>query len=147
MDLTNFIKQRLRESFQEFTDDYDFENHNFNIGDCDIYAVSLHRLYGYPLYVIRGYFLEPEWGGEREWDYEDCHIMVKLPNGNYMDSSGEATEEEMKSAGLFSNAVERVEIEQIDEQTALSTFSCQDQESSIKRVMKFIQNKKGPKAP
>ena len=110
MDLTNFIKQRLRESFQEFTDDYDFENHNFNIGDCDIYAVSLHRLYGYPLYVIRGYFLEPEWGGEREWDYEDCHIMVKLPNGNYMDSSGEATEEEMKSAGLFSNAVERVEI-------------------------------------
>ena len=143
--MKNFIKYRLRlklnETISGYGDDYDFSKHNFNFGDCDIYAVSLHRLYGYPLYVIRGYFLEEEWGGEREWDYEDCHIMVKLPNGNYMDSSGEATGNEMKRACLFGNKIEKIKILPIDEQTALSTFSCQDQEESIKQVMKYISKK------
>ena len=74
----------LKESIdQSFSDDYDFSKHSFNSGDCDIYAVALHRLHGYPLYVVRGHFLEDEWGGEREWDFEDAHIVVKLPNGNF----------------------------------------------------------------
>jgi hypothetical protein len=139
--MKSFIKKLLRESYGKYTDDYDFDKHNFNFGDCDIYAVSLHRLYGYPLYVVRGWFLEPEWGGKREWDYEDCHITVKLPNGKYMDSSGESTGKEMKKSCLFGNKVERITIVQIDEETALSTFSCEDQEDDIQKVMGYIKSK------
>ena len=140
--MKSFIKKLLRESYGKYTDDYDFDKHNFNFGDCDIYAVSLHRLYGYPLYVVRGWFLEPEWGGKRELDYEDCHIMVKLPNGKYMDSNGESTGKEMKQSCLFDNEVKRVTIVQIDEETALSTFSCEDQEGDIQKVMGYIKSKK-----
>ena len=140
--MKEYIKKLLREDLSKFTDDYDFNKHNFNVGDCDIYAVSLHRLYGYPLYVIRGYFLEPEWGGKREWDYEDCHIMVKLPNGKFMDSDGEQTKNEMISRAAFMNDVEKIKIVQIDEKTALNTFSCQDQEEDILRVMKHINKHK-----
>lgn len=140
--MKSFIKKLLRESYGKYTDDYDFDKHNFNFGDCDIYAVSLHRLYGYPLYVVRGWFLEPEWGGKRELDYEDCHIMVKLPNGKYMDSKGESTGKEMKQSCLFDNEVKRVTIVQIDEETALSTFSCEDQEGDIQKVMGYIKSKK-----
>ena len=145
-DLKQFIKTTIREFLNEtydgrFGDEYDFTKHNFNTGDCDIYAISLHRLYGYPLYAIRGKFLEPEWGGKREWDYEYCHIMVKLPNGNYMDSDGEQTKKEMTSRAAFSEDVKKVEIVQISEEEAINMFSCEDQEKDIQRVMKYIKNK------
>jgi hypothetical protein len=139
--MKNFIKKLLRESYDKYGDDYDFSKHNFNFGDCDVYAVSLHRLYGYPLYVVRGWFLEPEWGGKREWDYEDCHIMVKLPNGKYIDSNGEFTGKEMKQSCLFDNEVKRITIVPIDEETALSTFSCEHQEDDIQKVMSYIKSK------
>ena len=93
--------------------------------------------------MVRGWFLEEEWGGEREWDYEDAHIMVKLPNGKYMDSSGESTEEDMKSLSAFGNKIEKITIEHITEEQALSTFSCENQEPAIKQVMNFIKKKKG----
>jgi len=144
--MKNFIKKSVRyylnENYGNFDNDYDFSKHNFNLGDCDIYAVALHRLHGYPLYVIRGYFLEEEWGGEREWDYEDSHIIVKLPNGNYMDSDGEQTEETLKSNAGFMNKVERIEFIPIDEEGALSTFSCQDQEEDVSKVINYLKNKK-----
>jgi len=61
--------------------------------------------------------------------------MVKLPNGKYMDSDGEQTKQEMISRAAFMNDVTKVKIVQIDEETALNTFSCQDQEEDIKRIM------------
>lgn len=125
----------------KFSDDYDLSKHNFNHGDCDIYAVALHRLYGYPLYVVRGWFLEPEWGGEREWDYEDSHIVVKLPNGNYMDSNGETTEMELRQNCAFSNDIAKITFEPLSEADALATFSCQDQEADVKQIMKYINSK------
>jgi len=132
----------LKESIdQSFSDDYDFSKHSFNSGDCDIYAVALHRLHGYPLYVVRGHFLEDEWGGEREWDFEDAHIVVKLPNGNFLDSSGESTEQEMKDLSLFNNKIEKITLDPISESEALETFSCQDQEQDVKQVMKYISSK------
>lgn len=126
---------------QTFSDDYDLSKHNFNHGDCDIYAVSLHRLYGYPLYVVRGWFLEPEWGGERGYDYEDSHIIVKLPNGNYMDSDGETTESDLRQNCAFGNDIEKITFEPVSEEEALSTFSCENQEPAIKQVMNYINLK------
>jgi hypothetical protein len=115
--------------------------YNFNLGNCDIYAVALHRLYNYPLYVVRGYFLEPEWGGKREWDYEDSHIVVKLPNGKYMDSSGEQTKNELLSNVGFSNKIDKIKLMLIDEKIALTTFSCENQESDINNVINIIKSK------
>jgi hypothetical protein len=66
--------------------------------------------------------------------------MVKLPNGKYMDSGGEQTKQEMISRAAFMNNVTRIKIVQIDEETALNTFSCQDQEEDIKRVMGHIKS-------
>jgi len=126
---------------EQWPEDQDWTNHKFNSGDCDVYAVSLHRLYNYPLYAIRGKFLEPEWGGKREWDYEYCHIMVKLPNGNYMDSDGELTDQEAKDLAMFNEDVKKIEIIPVTEEEALSTFSCTDQEPMIKSVMKHISSK------
>lgn len=117
------------------------EDYNFNMGDCDIYATALHRLHGYPLYVIRGYFLEEPWGGKREWDYEDCHIVVRLPNGLFKDSNGEYTLKELISLAMFGNNVKKIKAVKISEEEALSTFSMEDQEEDIQKVMDIISNK------
>ena len=115
------------------------ENHySFTSGDCDIYAVSLHRLYGYPLYVIRGYYPDEDFDNEEY--YEDAHVMIKLPNGKFFDSQGEQTKEELLQLAMFSNNVKRIEIIPVDEQEALEAFSCQDQEADIKNVMNQIKN-------
>lgn len=142
--IKKLLNKKLFENDSKFSDDYDLSKHNFNTGDCDIYAVSLHRIYGYPLYVARGYFLEPEWGGKREWDYEDCHIMVKLPNGNFMDSDGESTPIDMKQNCRFANDVQKIKFIAIDEETALSIFSCTDQENEIKYIMNYIKKNERP---
>ncbi len=139
--IKNGTGKDLLETQSKFSDDYDFSKHNFNTGDCDIYAVSLHRLYGYPLYVVRGWFLEPEWGGEREYDYEDSHIIVKLPNGNFMDSDGETTESDLRQNCAFGNDIEKITFEPVSEEEALSTFSCENQEPAIKQVMNYINLK------
>lgn len=135
-------EEGIIEETESFSDDYDLSKHNFNHGDCDIYAVSLHRLYGYPLYVVRGWFLEPEWGGEREWDHEDSHMVVKLPNGYYMDSNGETTEAELRQNCAFSNDISKITFEHLSEEEALGTFSCENQEPAIKQVMRYIKSKK-----
>jgi len=67
--------------------------------------------------------------------------MVKLPNGNYLDSGGEATEEEMGKLAMFAEDVKKIEIIPVTENDALSIFSCEDQESSIEQVVKYIKSK------
>ena len=116
---------------------------NFNMGDCDIYAVALHRLYGHPLYAIYGYFLEPEWGGKRELDSEVYHIMVKLPNGKFKDSDGEYTLSELiPLLGIgMGEEIEKVKAVKISEKRALSIFYKEDREERVQKVMNWISNK------
>lgn len=128
----------------KFTDDYDLSEHNFNCGDCDVYAIALHRVYGYPLYIVNGYHKEEDWDEEEgytEYDSEPAHIVVKLPNGNYMDSDGEVTEEQLKADCAFGNKIEYIKIEPITEQEAMHVYSGEDQEEDIERVVKYIKNK------
>ena len=129
----------------KFTDDYDLSKHNFNCGDCDVYAIALHRVYGYPLYIVNGYHKEEDWDEEEgytEYDSEPAHIVVKLPNGNYMDSDGEVTEEQLKADCAFGNKIEYIKIEPITEQEAMYVYSGEDQEEDIERVVKYIKTKK-----
>ncbi len=128
----------------KFTDDYDLSEHNFNCGDCDVYAIALHRVYGYPLYIVNGYHKEEDWDEEEgytEYDSEPAHIVVKLPNGNYMDSDGEVTEEQLKADCVFGNKIEYIKIEPITEQEAMYVYSGEDQEEDIERIVKHIRNK------
>jgi hypothetical protein len=128
----------------KFTDDYDLSKHNFNCGDCDVYAIALHRVYGYPLYIVNGYHKEEDWDEEEgytEYDSEPAHIVVKLPNGNYMDSDGEVTEEQLKADCAFGNKIEYIKIEPITEQEAMYVYSGEDQEEDIERVVKYIKIK------
>ncbi len=131
--------------FNEFVNESrlkdDLSKQNFNFGECNIYAIALHRLYGYPLYGIRGRFLEEEWGGEREYDYEYCHIMVKLPNGNYLASSGEQTRQEMLSLALFAEDVDKISIVRMNEKRVQRVFPFDDEEDDIERIMNYIKNK------
>jgi len=60
-----------------------------------------------------------------------------------MDSDGEQTKEEMISRAAFMNDVKKIKVIQIDEETALNTFSCEDQEEDIKKVMGYIKTKQG----
>jgi len=128
----------------KFTDDYDLSDYNFNCGDCDVYAIALHRLYGYPLYIVKGYYKEDDWdeeAGFTGYDNEPAHIVVKLPNGNYMDSDGEIAEEQLKADCAFGNKIEYIKIEEITEEEAMYVYSGEDQEEDIERVVKFIKSK------
>ena len=128
----------------KFTDEYDLSKHNFNCGDCDVYAIALHRIYGYPLYIVNGYHKEEDWDEEEgytEYDSEPAHIVVKLPNENYMDSDGEVTEEQLKADCVFGNKIEYIKIEPITVQEAMYVYSGEDQEEDIERVVKYIKNK------
>lgn len=58
-----------------------------------------------------------------------------------MDSDGEQTKDEIISRAAFMNDVTKVKIVKIDEETALNTFSCQDQEADIKKIMNHIKSK------
>lgn len=128
----------------KFTDEYDLSKHNFNCGDCDVYAIALHRVYGYPLYIVNGYYKEDDWDEEAGYTgyyNEPAHIVVKLSNGNYMDSDGEVTEEQLKADCAFGNKIEYIKIEPITEQEAMYVYSGEDQEEDIERVVKYIKNK------
>lgn len=50
---------------------------------------------------------------------ESAHIIVKLPNGNYLYSNGETTEKELKKDCMFSNKIEYIKIEPISENEAM----------------------------
>jgi hypothetical protein len=141
--MNNNLRQTIRLLIeQKYTGKGD--GYNFNLGNCDIYAAALHRLYGYPLYAVSGKFLEPEWGGEREWDVEYSHILVKLPNGNYFDVDGEQTESEILSRVLFAEDVKEVEFVPVSEEEAMKIFSCNSRENDIKIVMNRIKHEPKP---
>jgi len=130
-------------------------NH-FNFGECDLYAVALHRLYGYPLYTVRNYYSNGEYEiGDEDYeeygiDAEDSHIVVKLPNGNFLDHDGEMTENELIDLCNFSNDIGEIKVLPVDENEALSIFGgCDykmsekiDDINSIINYIKFHKNKK-----
>jgi hypothetical protein len=128
---------------------------DFNLGDCGLYAIALHRVYGFPIYVCKGYFLEEDWGGKREMEGEVSHAVVKLPNGNYLDHDGELTEKQLlKNTYYGSNnkeAKKNEKIEPVTEKQAKLLFRCGSEESrcpdmvkekEIQEVVKYIMKKK-----
>ncbi|MBK7362826.1 MAG: hypothetical protein IPJ01_11060 [Micavibrio sp.] len=127
----------------------------FNQGDCGLYAIALHRVYGFPIYVVTGYYLEDDWGDEREMIGEESHVVVKLPNGNYLDHEGELTEKQLLKNTFYGShnkeAKKNEKIELITEKKAKLLFRCGSQESKcpdmikeseVKEVVKYIKKHK-----
>ena len=81
-------------------------------------------------------------------DVEECHIVVKLPNGNFLDSDGEMTKKELIKQCVFSNEIGNIKIEKVSEEEALSIFggcdyNVNDKNLHINKVIDQIINKKG----
>lgn len=113
------------------------ENYSYTSGDCDIYAISLHKLTNYPLYVIRGFYKDELGDG-----YEDCHMVVKSPNGKYLDVNGENTIKQLKNKCLFSNAIYKIKIVPISEEEAKYCFSMSGPSSEdIDKTIEYIKSK------
>ena len=79
-------------------------------------------------------------------DTEECHIVVKLPNGNFLDADGEITKKELINQCLFGNEIGEIKIEEISEEEALSIFGGCDYDVSdrnlhVNKVIKHIKNK------
>lgn len=137
--MRELIKEKLREKLRE--NEYGMDDFDFKHGDCDIFAISMHRLYNYPLYVVRGYF-EDEFGEPGEYAYEDAHMVVKKGENTYLDADGEHTKENLIEGSLFMEEVETVKLVELSEEEALESFSCEDQEDEINGLMKILKSKK-----
>ncbi|GAG62391.1 unnamed protein product [marine sediment metagenome] len=78
-------------------------------GYCPEFAIALHRLTGYPIYVFNeietfefeddGNLLE-----EEDINYLLAHVAVKLPDGRFMDARGIRSEQEIGMNILGSDA-------------------------------------------
>lgn len=108
-----------------------FDDYNFNFGDCYLFAIALHRMYGYPLYAVYLYYKEDD------WDYlsEIAHVLVKLPNGKYLDADGEIDEEQLKKLSN-TNYTEYITIEPISEFDARTAYLGEDEKETIGETYK-----------
>lgn len=127
--MKKLIKKLLRESLLEG---------DYNMGGCNLYAVALHRKMGLPIFTIRGYFLEdPDEPYDEMWnsyDYEDGHVVVQLPNGNYLDSDNiELTKEKLiKQTFGWVPKIKKVEFIEISEKDACNLYYGSDEQDEIK---------------
>lgn len=128
-----------------------FENfeENFGFGDCYIYAIAMHRLYGYPIYGVKLYFKEDDWDelDDPQYDFEYAHIIVKKPNGKFIDDQGEYDEEELKDLceTSYTEFIKIVPISEFEAKTAYlgsdetETIGPDYKEEDIIDVMKIIK--------
>lgn len=113
---------------------------DFNFGDCDIYAISLHRIYDYPIYAVMGIYASDDYGkkgykpsNDDEYEEEYAHLVVKLPNGNFMDADGEFTEKQIIKLCVLGKTKD-VQLVRMDEKKAKWLFRCgESDEDSYKK--------------
>jgi len=134
-------------------EDNKWKDVSFNHGNCDLYAVALHRLYNLPLYSVRNYYPDGSYQpNDKNYDLygvdtEDAHIVVKLPNGNYLDGDGEMSEEQLIKLSIFGNNIGEIKLVPIDENEALSIFGGCDFEmdnkiDDINSIMRYVKKYK-----
>lgn len=91
---------------------------SYSAGMCDVFALALHRLLGWPLAVVRG-AMEDEWG--EDW-YEDAHAFVLAPEGGGADVRGIRPIDEIVGECAFSNPSE-VSVVEVGEKEMCSLFT------------------------
>lgn len=110
------------------------------------------NIYGYPLYSVRNYYDNGSFDEDDDnyevygVDIEDAHIVVKLPNGKYMDADGVFSKNKLIDLCIFTEEVGEIKIEEISEFEAISAFlGCdfnkEEVESDINEVIDEIKSK------
>jgi predicted RNA-binding Zn-ribbon protein involved in translation (DUF1610 family) len=89
-------------------------------GNCDVYAIALHRLFKYPLCVVRGFYKD-DW--DDEIAYEDSHMFVKIDKNNGMDIRGKRPISEIILDCAFVNKIEKIKTPIISEEEARNIFT------------------------
>ena len=88
------------------------------MGGCDIFAIAAHRMLGYPIHVVRGFYNDEEY-------HEDCHLVVKIKNDLYFDIDGLKSGDDLENGCYFEHHVTRVEIVEISENDAKYILGCE----------------------
>ena len=115
----------------------------YDQGDCNFYAIALHKLTGYPIYSVRGYYKEDDWdevienGDIPNYYHEDGHVVVLSKNGLYIDADGEYTEEELIKQTHFGSYIERVDLVKLTEKEAYNLYYGSDEQEDIKDEDKY----------
>ena len=128
------------------------ESSKYKTGLCDAYAIAMHRLFGYPIFAVRGYFKE-----DGEWNTEDSHLVVKS-GAKFIDVDGAKTKKELIDQCHFTVGlgISKVKIEEVSEEEAAYIFTTEgvseeqisDAENYINRNLKknggiFIRSRDG----
>jgi hypothetical protein len=92
------------------------------MGGCDIFAIAAHRVLGYPIHAVRGYYIDKH---DEEEYYEDCHLVVKVSDDLYFDIDGMKTGDEIKDNCYFEHQVTRVEFVKVSEEEAKYILGCE----------------------
>lgn len=90
----------------------------YRMGGCDIFAIAAHRVLGYPIHVVRGYYNKGEY-------HEDCHLVVKIENDLYFDIDGLKSGNDLENNCYFEHLVTRIEIIEVSEDDAKYTLGCE----------------------
>lgn len=93
----------------------------YMMGGCDIFAIASHRMLGYPIYAIRGFYIEDD-GDEY---YDTCHLVVKVADDLYYDIQGFKTEESIVENCYFSHDITRTEFVKLSEEEAMIEIGCE----------------------
>jgi hypothetical protein len=109
----------------------------YTMGMCDAYAIALHQIYGYPLYVIYGVYKDED----DEENMEPCHIVAKKGN-KYLDVRGERTKEELLKNCVFMNKVFKVKFIETSEEEARYIFTSEGVSSAdiVKAKKEILKN-------
>ena len=111
-------------------------------GLCDAYALALHKMYGYGMAVVRGWFPD-DLGDEDEEAYEDCHLVGVKDDGTFVDVDGDKSEEDLKKDCFFHNPVTRITIEPVSEEEAKHLFTVEGvTDEQIQDAIKFIKKQR-----
>jgi len=113
---------------------------SYKLGNCEVFAIALSELLNKPLYVVRGFYWD---NNIKENVYEDCHVVVKVSNNNYMDVDGIKNEEEIKLSCMFLNDIKKIKLIKITKEEAKFIFSTEGiLEKDIEKAKQIIlQNK------
>lgn len=104
----------------------------YTLGQCDEYAIALHRKYGYPLYVVRGYFEEYD----EDWSSE-AHFVVKVGENKYEDVTGIDTAESIIERAIFEIPMDEIKLEPISESEVKAIYNTD--EIGIKEALEDIK--------
>ena len=108
----------------------------YKTGFCDAYAIAMHRIFGYKIFVVRGFY--KLYG---EWEIEDSHMVVKDKN-KFIDVDGAKSSKELIYQCMFTCKVEKVKLVEVSEEEAKFIFTCEGvSDEQISEAIDFIKNR------